>query len=109
MIYVKLGRTGLDVSASARMHELRQPAVKNQPCRWARRRACPSSGRPSSSGSTSSTRRMSIRSGSEEITGKALKEYARRDEIVLATKVFSRMREGPNWCRTVTQGDIPGN
>jgi 1-deoxyxylulose-5-phosphate synthase len=30
------------------------------------------------------------------ITGKALKEYARRDEIVLATKLFSRMREGPN-------------
>jgi len=33
---------------------------------------------------------------SEEITGRALKEYARRDEIVLATKVYSRMREGPN-------------
>jgi len=33
---------------------------------------------------------------SEVITGKALKEYARRDEIVLATKLFSRMREGPN-------------
>jgi aryl-alcohol dehydrogenase (NADP+) len=33
---------------------------------------------------------------SEEITGRALKEYARRDEIVLATKLYSRMREGPN-------------
>jgi aryl-alcohol dehydrogenase-like predicted oxidoreductase len=33
---------------------------------------------------------------SEEITGRALKEYARRDEIVLATKVFSRMHDGPN-------------
>jgi aryl-alcohol dehydrogenase-like predicted oxidoreductase len=33
---------------------------------------------------------------SEEITGRALREYARRDEIVLATKVFSRMRPGPN-------------
>ena len=33
---------------------------------------------------------------SEEITGRALKDYANRDEIVLATKVFFRMHQGPN-------------
>ncbi|MER8403028.1 aldo/keto reductase [Mesorhizobium sp. M1348] len=33
---------------------------------------------------------------SEEITGLLLKELAPRDEIVLATKVFHRMRRGPN-------------
>lgn len=33
---------------------------------------------------------------SEEITGRALKQYARLDECVLATKVFQRMGEGPN-------------
>ncbi len=33
---------------------------------------------------------------SEEIVGRALKDYARRDEIVLATKVYGRMRPGPN-------------
>jgi aryl-alcohol dehydrogenase-like predicted oxidoreductase len=33
---------------------------------------------------------------SEEIVGSALKEFTRRDEIVLATKVFNRMRPGPN-------------
>jgi aryl-alcohol dehydrogenase-like predicted oxidoreductase len=33
---------------------------------------------------------------SEEIVGRALKEFANRDEIVLATKVNSRMRPGPN-------------
>ncbi|WP_312150641.1 MULTISPECIES: aldo/keto reductase [Paenibacillus] len=33
---------------------------------------------------------------SEEIVGRALKDYANRDEIVLATKVFNRMHEGPN-------------
>jgi aryl-alcohol dehydrogenase-like predicted oxidoreductase len=33
---------------------------------------------------------------SEEFTGRALKEYANRDEIVLATKVNGRMHEGPN-------------
>jgi aryl-alcohol dehydrogenase (NADP+) len=33
---------------------------------------------------------------SEEITGRALKEYARRDDVVIATKVFSPMGGGPN-------------
>ncbi|TNY26310.1 aldo/keto reductase [Fulvimonas soli] len=33
---------------------------------------------------------------SEEIVGRALKDFARRDEIVLATKVFNRMHPGPN-------------
>jgi 1-deoxyxylulose-5-phosphate synthase len=33
---------------------------------------------------------------SEEIVGRALAEYARRDEIVLATKVHGRMHPGPN-------------
>jgi aryl-alcohol dehydrogenase-like predicted oxidoreductase len=33
---------------------------------------------------------------SEEFTGRALKEYADRDDVVLATKVHGRMRPGPN-------------
>ncbi|CAM4387483.1 aldo/keto reductase [Paenibacillus alkaliterrae] len=33
---------------------------------------------------------------SEEIVGMALKEYANRDEIVIATKVHFRMHQGPN-------------
>ncbi|MGO8750614.1 MAG: aldo/keto reductase [Thermoguttaceae bacterium] len=33
---------------------------------------------------------------SEEITGKALREYARLEQVVLATKVFGDMGEGPN-------------
>ncbi|MGO4545358.1 aldo/keto reductase [Paenibacillus sp. 2TAB23] len=33
---------------------------------------------------------------SEEIVGRALKEYANRDEIVIATKVHFRMHQGPN-------------
>ncbi|AIQ24041.1 MULTISPECIES: aldo/keto reductase [unclassified Paenibacillus] len=33
---------------------------------------------------------------SEEIIGRALKDYANRDEIVLATKVWGQMRPGPN-------------
>jgi aryl-alcohol dehydrogenase-like predicted oxidoreductase len=33
---------------------------------------------------------------SEEIVGRALKEFARRDEVVIATKVHGRMHKGPN-------------
>ncbi len=33
---------------------------------------------------------------SEEILGKALNDFARREEVVLATKVHGRMRPGPN-------------
>jgi 1-deoxyxylulose-5-phosphate synthase len=33
---------------------------------------------------------------SEEVTGRALKEYARLEECVVATKVFNPMAEGPN-------------
>ncbi|MDA8288579.1 MAG: aldo/keto reductase [Actinomycetota bacterium] len=33
---------------------------------------------------------------SEEIVGRALADFARRDEIVLATKVHGRMHDGPN-------------
>jgi aryl-alcohol dehydrogenase (NADP+) len=39
---------------------------------------------------------MYSRGVSEEVVGRALKDYARRDEIVLATKVFFQMREDPN-------------
>jgi len=33
---------------------------------------------------------------SEEITGRALKEYAQRDKVVIATKVFNPMGDDPN-------------
>lgn len=33
---------------------------------------------------------------SEEFLGRALKDFAKRDEVVIATKVFIKMREGPN-------------
>ncbi|MCB0005418.1 MAG: aldo/keto reductase [Anaerolineales bacterium] len=33
---------------------------------------------------------------SEEILGRALNDFAKRDEVVIATKVFSPMRQGPN-------------
>ncbi|MBN3726533.1 aldo/keto reductase [Burkholderia sp. Ac-20379] len=33
---------------------------------------------------------------SEEIVGRALRDYAKRDDVVIATKVYNRMRPGPN-------------
>jgi aryl-alcohol dehydrogenase (NADP+) len=33
---------------------------------------------------------------SEEFTGRAVREYAARDDVVIATKVHGRMHEGPN-------------
>lgn len=33
---------------------------------------------------------------SEEILGRALRDFARRDEVVIATKLHGKMREGPN-------------
>src|ERR1700729_1372800 len=33
---------------------------------------------------------------SEEIVGRALKDFASRDDLVIATKVYNRMSAGPN-------------
>ncbi|MEY8291477.1 aldo/keto reductase [Carnobacteriaceae bacterium 52-44] len=33
---------------------------------------------------------------SEEYLGQALKDYAKREEVVIATKIYNRMHEGPN-------------
>jgi aryl-alcohol dehydrogenase-like predicted oxidoreductase len=33
---------------------------------------------------------------SEEILGRAIRDFGRRDEVVIATKVYGRMRPGPN-------------
>jgi len=42
------------------------------------------------------TANMYSAGASEEVTGRALREYARRDEIVIATKVFYAVGDGPN-------------
>jgi aryl-alcohol dehydrogenase-like predicted oxidoreductase len=42
---------------------------------------------------------------SEEIVGRALKEYANRDEIVLATKVFFPNTSRSKWRRTLPKGN----
>ncbi|HEY7292107.1 MAG TPA: aldo/keto reductase [Vicinamibacterales bacterium] len=39
---------------------------------------------------------MYSRGVSEEVTGRALKDFARRDQVVIATKVFYPLGDGPN-------------
>ncbi len=42
---------------------------------------------------------------SEEILGRALKDFANRDEVVIATKVRGKMQRRTEWRRAVAQGD----
>lgn len=39
---------------------------------------------------------MYAEGSSEEVTGRALKDYAKRDQVVIATKLFNPMGDGPN-------------
>jgi len=98
MIYVKLGRTGLDVSRICLgCMSYGNPASVTQPWSLGEKESLPFFRQAIELGiNFFDTANVYSLGASEEITGRALKEYARRDEIVLATKVFSRMREGPN-------------
>jgi 1-deoxyxylulose-5-phosphate synthase len=98
MIYVKLGRTGLDVSRICLgCMSYGNPAVKSQTWSLGERESLPFFRQAIELGiNFFDTANVYSLGASEEITGRALKEYARRDEIVLATKVYGRMREGPN-------------
>ncbi len=40
---------------------------------------------------------------SEEILGRALKDFAKRDEVIIATKVRGKMHEGRKWRRVIAQ------
>ncbi|MEU2914460.1 aldo/keto reductase [Streptomyces massasporeus] len=98
MQYVKLGSTGLDVSRI---------------CQGCMTYGLPDRGRHEWTLDEEASRpliRQAVEEGitffdtanvysdgtSEEIVGRALRDFARRDEIVLATKVHGRMRPGPN-------------
>jgi poly-gamma-glutamate capsule biosynthesis protein CapA/YwtB (metallophosphatase superfamily) len=104
MKYVNLGKSGLKVSRICLGTMAYADGFKGQPSVGARRgrRRNRSTSAPSRPGSISSTRLTSIPLGtSEEILGRAIKKYAKRDEIVIATKVHGEMRaERPQRQRT---------
>ncbi|KAA1179268.1 aldo/keto reductase [Rhizobium tropici] len=98
MEYVKLGRTGLEVSRiclgcmtygdpNKGTHAW---SLKEEESRPLLRQAIEAGINFLDTANTYSN------GSSEEIVGRAIKDFARRDDIVLATKVFNRMRPGPN-------------
>ncbi|MCW8808998.1 MAG: aldo/keto reductase [Rhodanobacter sp.] len=98
MEYVKLGRTGLDVSRLCLgCMTYGDPQRGNH--RWTLDEAA---SRPLLRKALDlginflDTANIYSDGTSEEIVGRALKDFASRDEIVLATKVHGRMHAGPN-------------
>ncbi|MFD6953123.1 alcohol dehydrogenase [Nocardiopsis sp. TSRI0078] len=98
MDHVKLGRTGLDVSRiTLGCMSYGDPARGNHDWTLDEDAARPFIRQAVEAGvNFFDTADVYSDGSSEEIVGRALAEYADRDEIVLATKVFGRMRKGPN-------------
>jgi aryl-alcohol dehydrogenase-like predicted oxidoreductase len=98
MNYIKLGRTGLDVSRICLgCMSYGDPASQSQAWSLGEKDSLPFFRQAIELGiNFFDTANVYSAGASEEITGRALKQFANRDEIVLATKLFSRMRPGPN-------------
>src|ERR1700729_2483166 len=98
MEYTKLGRTGLDVSRIC-LGCMSYGGGNQGNHAWslAEEEARPFIKRALEGGINffDTANRYSLGS-SEEILGRAIKDFARRDEVVIATKVYGRMRPGPN-------------
>ncbi|MGH9103335.1 MAG: aldo/keto reductase [Acidimicrobiales bacterium] len=98
MDYVKLGSTGLDVSRICLgCMTYGEPGRGNQPWSLDEKASQPFIRRAVEAGvNFFDTANVYSNGSSEEIVGRALAKYARRDEIVLATKVCGVMRKAPN-------------
>lgn len=98
MDYVKLGATGLEVSRLCLgCMSFGEPARGSHPWSLNAERATPIIRQALEAGiNFFDTANVYSDGSSEEIVGKALADHARRDEIVLATKVNGRMHPGPN-------------
>ena len=98
MDYVKLGRTGLDVSRICLgCMSYGTPGQGNHAWSLGEDESRPLIKAALEAGINffDTANRYSLGS-SETILGRALKDFARRDEVVIATKVYGRMRPGPN-------------
>ena len=98
MEYVKLGSTGLDVSPICLgCMSYGEPGRGAHPWSLDEEASRPFFRRAIEAGiNFFDTADVYSAGSSEEITGRALRDFARREEIVLATKVNGRMRPGPN-------------
>jgi 1-deoxyxylulose-5-phosphate synthase len=98
MDYVKLGRSGLEVSRLCLgCMTYGTPDYGNHPWTLDEEQSRPFIKRALELGITFfDTANVYSDGTSEEIVGRALKDSARREEVVIATKVHGRMRPGPN-------------
>ncbi len=98
MDYVKLGRTGVDVSRICLgCMTYGVPDRGSHPWTLPEEQSRPLIRRALELGINFFDTSNSYSDGtSEEIVGRALRDFARRDEVVVATKVFFPMRPGPN-------------
>ena len=98
MEYVRLGTTGLEVSRIALgCMSFGDPERGAHPWSLPEEQSRPLLEKALASGITFFDTANAYSDGSsEEIVGRALKDFARREDVVLATKVFMPMREGPN-------------
>ncbi len=98
MKYVKLGNTGTDISALALgCMSYGEPHRGNHGWTLSEEESRPFFRRAIERGITFfDTANVYSDGSSEEITGRALADFGRREELVIATKVHGRMSEGPN-------------
>jgi 1-deoxyxylulose-5-phosphate synthase len=96
MDYVRLGKTGLKVSRIC-LGTMTYGSSKWRDWVLDEQEARPFFKRALELGITFfDTADMYSGGASEEVTGRALRDFARRDEVVVATKVFNRMGPDPN-------------
>jgi aryl-alcohol dehydrogenase (NADP+) len=98
MRYTKLGRTGLDVSVICLgCMSYGQPDKGGHPWSLDEETSRPFYRAAIEAGiNFFDTANVYSAGTSEEFAGRALKDYASRDEVVIATKVHGAMRSGPN-------------
>ena len=98
MQYVRLGNTGLEVSKICLgCMSYGEPGRGSHPWSLGEQDARPFFRRAIEAGiNFFDTANVYSAGSSEEITGRALKDFAGRDDVVIATKVHGRMREGAN-------------
>jgi 1-deoxyxylulose-5-phosphate synthase len=98
MQYTKLGRTGLDVSRLC-LGCMSYGGGNSGQHQWSlgEEESRPFIKRALEAGINffDTANRYSV-GRSEEILGRAIRDFVRRDEVVIATKVYNRMRPGPN-------------
>ncbi|GAA3833079.1 aldo/keto reductase [Nocardioides panacisoli] len=97
MDYVRLGSTGLEVSPICVGCMSWGDPAKGRPWTLQENEARPLIQQAIEAGvNFFDTANVYAAGSSEEITGRALADFAQRDNIVLATKVHGRMSDGPN-------------